>query len=274
MIKIKMDNIWTNIAYCLICGGAVGGVLLAILQARGAENDKITTLEYYKSNNDSLKKETKDLKAVIEKRDSLINTKQDEIKSLQSDMFEKSNFIEKYISGGNSYPYVKIQEIHNLENKPTKYIFELKNDFHLPIYDIQINILDYDEFKSKSFQSRMDAVETEHKFIKASDFAACTLSTTNINLMYPESQKSPLVAGHSREYNLYIKIHTRNKMLHQKLTVYSYGNRAYIGTEVHDPVEKKMIKSDYDSSAPVQVQRELKKRLKAIPTILQYTLLE
>lgn len=63
-------------------------------------------------------------------------------------------------------------------------------------------------------------------------------------------------------------------MLHQKLTVYFRGNRAYIGTEVHDPIEKKMVKSDYNSIAPVEIQMELKKRLKAIPTNLECTALE
>lgn len=271
MIKIKMDNFWTYFAYFMILFGTVGGILLAIIQAKGAENDNKKQLTAHQNTINFLKNTTNSLKEDLKNRDEKINSQQEEIKQLYKILSGKSDFIEKYISGGKSFPYVKIEEIQNINNQPTKYLFNLHNDYEFPIYDIHVKIMDYDLFKEKSF---LIFGAGENKFIKVRDFDACTLSTTDINLMYPKSVKSPLVAGHSREYNLYIKIHTRNKMLHQKLTVYIHEKRAYIGSEVHDPIEKKMIQSDYNTTAPVEVQKELRKRLKAIPANLEYTLLE
>lgn len=270
-MKIKMDDFWTYFAYFMILFGTVGGILLAIIQAKGAKEDSEKQLKGHQKTIVFLKNTTSSLRKDLKNRDEKINSQQEEIKELYKVLSGKSDFIEKYISGGNSFPYVKIEEIQNIDHQPTKYFFNIHNDFDLPIYDIHVKIMDYDLFKEKSF---LIFGAGEHKFIKVRDFDACTLSTTDINLMYPKSVKSPLVAGHSKEYNLYIKIHSRNKLLHQKITVYILGNRAYIGSEVHDPMEKKMVKSDYNSTAPVEIQKELQKRLKAIPTNLECTVLE
>lgn len=170
----------------------MGGILLAIIQAKGSEKDNKNQLKAHENTIAFLKNTTSSLRKDLKIRDEKIDSQQEEIKELYKILSGKSDFIEKYISGGNSFPYVKIEEIQNIDYQPTKYLFNIHNDFDLPIYDIQVKIIDYDLFKEKSF---LVFGAGEHKFIKVRDFDACTLSSTDINLMYPKSIKSPLVAG-------------------------------------------------------------------------------
>ena len=113
----KMNTL-TIIGIFLVFLGGIGGIILALGQAHSAQNDKKEIISTTKSENKDLKSRIVELKeeriklsTMLEERDKRISEQNLKIESLNNQLIEKSDYIQKYISGGNSFPSIDVNGI-------------------------------------------------------------------------------------------------------------------------------------------------------------------
>jgi len=268
----KMFNTWTIIAYIFILLGGVGAIILGIQQTVGAWKDSQKNMDAHQQTINTITEEKNKLNSTLKVRDKKIEKQNEKIDILNSELLKKSNFIEKYISGGDGYPIIKLSELPNIDNKKqTKLKLNLVNEFQLPLYNTHVEVYNFDLIKSKWF----NIFPVEDKFyMNPSDYDSCRITLFNNDLLYPGSNVDGIFLIPTNEYNLFIKIHSRSKLIIEKLTVYHHENTFYYAIEIYDIYTNKLIRSDYNKNAPKEVQKILKQRLKSIPTNLGLHLIE
>ena len=267
----RMINGWTIFAYVLILLGGVGAVILGWQQSISAYYDSVKNTESHEKTQNIVADKSKETQNELKKRADIIDKKNKEIKKLQDKLIDKSEFIEKYISGGNSYPILHAVELGNLQNSPSKIYFDLLNEFKLPNYDVRIELYDYDLIKLKTF--RVFGLG-ERNFMKPIDYEACRLLFHKEALVKPESILKSLYGTELREGNFFVKLFTRNKLVIQKISICKYDNVFYIGSEFFDDDIKKTLLTKYSSGITPKVKQILRKRLDEIPNNLELGLLE
>lgn len=231
-----MDNTsLTVIAYILISLGCLGGILLSWTQAKGATDDR-------------------DL--IIRKNDSTIA-------SLQNKLEEQNEFNRKYISGGDAYPRIDIVPISGVKGKMS---FQLANNFDLPIYDIKVEVYDFDKLKTKIVK-----VKGMDDSINQTDFINSLLFSAKESTMTPHTIRGGVYTSDIREANLYIKSFTKNKVLIQKITIYRYKGNFHVGMEILEDGNLKKLERIYSKDVPEEIKNTLDKRLELMPDILNLT---
>lgn len=262
----RMINGWTIFAYVLILLGGVGAILLGIQQSISAYNDSIKNTESHEKTQNIVVDKSKETQNELKRRADIIDKKNKEIKKLQDKLIDKSEFIEKYISGGNSYPILHVVQLGNLQNLPNKINFDLINEFKLPNYDVRVELYDYDLIKLKTFRVFGHG---ERNFMKPTDYEACRLLFHKEALLKPEAILKKLYGTELREGNFFAKIFTRNKLIIQKISIYKDDNVFYIGSEFFDDDIQKTLLTKYSSKLTPKVKQILRKRLDEIPNNLE-----
>lgn len=225
----------TNAAYLFIILGSIAAIALSIQQAKGASEDK----------------------------NEIIRKQELKISELDSTLQEKIKFIERYISGGESYPELEVLSLPSTSSQPSKMFFQIANIFDLPIYDIHFELYDYDFIKSKKIKGEGNLV-----FIKPSDFEKSRILSSDITTLSPKVTKAGLLTIEVKECNFYAKFFTRNKVIIQKITVLNYKGIYFIAWELFDDNSKKSIIKKYSPNIPDNIKISLDMRLNNIPNEL------
>ena len=235
----KMDNL-TILALFLIFLGSVGGILLVFGQAQSSADDKSEIITSVKSENETLKTtlnklytESDKLKKVLKNRDEKIQNQNTKIDKLNTKLLDKSEYIESYLSGGISYPIVEITVREN--SKESNVDFKLINNFDSPIYNILVQIFDYDEIENKSVFYGSDIMKT----IRMDDYFNSQIVDNKYDFLAPLTSLVSIGKLNNRSANLFIKIHTRNMVLVQKFVILKKENLIYFGYEMYDLKTKK-----------------------------------
>lgn len=230
-----MDNsILTVIAYILISLGCVGGILLSVMQARGATDDR---------------------NLIIRKNDSTIT-------DLRNKLEAQNEFIKSYISGGDAYPQLDIITVSKV-NSTYQMSFQLANNFELPIYDTKVEVYNFDKLKSKIIK-----VTGTNASIGQSDYTTSLLFRDAISTMTPHSIKGGIFITDVREGNFYAKLFTRNKMLVQKITIYNFKGIFYVGMDISQDGSPKKFDRIYSLESTPEIKKILDKRLDLMPDTL------
>lgn len=227
MIKKYMDTI-TNLAYIFIFLGGLAAIALSIIQAKGATEDK----------------------------NQIISNQEAKIKELDSTLQAKIKFIESYISGGDSYPEFEILSVYNNSEKTGKMFFQMANNFDLPIYDVKVEIYDYDLVKLKTFKGPRDV---DH--IKPSDLQNARVISFQETALPPKTTKAGFYSPQARECNFHIKIFTRNKVIIEKITVINDKGYYYLAYELIEEVTQQTLKKVYSPGISEKTKVILDKRL-------------
>lgn len=257
-------NILTFLGLSLIFLGGVGAILLAIGQARSSFNDKTEIISTLKQEVSELKTEREKLNLDLESRDKKIQEQNAKIESLSNKLVDKSEYIEKYISGGNSYPHIELGSLKNSTDGGSSIMFMLKNTFDLPIYNIVIEAYDYDNIQSKTYLYG----DKNEKAIKMQDYVHSRIIEFRKDLLSPKTTDSSIGLYPLKPYSLYIIIHTRNKVIIQKIAVIKYGDQYYKGYIVYNLLEKKILEESNYHIYSLDIQKELKEKLNNIPNNL------
>jgi hypothetical protein len=257
--------------------GGIGGIILALGQARSSSDDKTEIINTTKNENKELKQQILELKDeratlndILGTRDKKINQQNSKIESLSNKLIEKSEYIEKYISGGNSYPHIEIKTIINIDEKISKIYFVLKNPYELPIYNIIIEAYDYDEIQSKTFLIGSN----NEKAIKTTDLVNSRLIEYKKDILPPKAKDLSLGSFPLKPYSLYIIVQTRNKSLIQKIAFIKFGEQYYSGYVVYDFFEKNIIEESNLDLYSLDIQKLLKEKIKNIQENMVLTLSE
>lgn len=257
---MKKMNTLTFIGLALILFGGIGAILLAIGQARTSYNDKTEIISTLKQEVSELKVEREKLNTELEFRDKKIQEQNSKIETLSNKLVEKSEYNEKYISGGNSYPLIELGSFGNTEDGSSKILFTLKNTFEFPIYNLNIEVYDYDEIQSKTFLYG----EKKEKAIKMEDYVHSRIIEFKKELIPPKTSDSSIGSLQLKPYNLYIIIHTRNKVIIQKIAVIKYEEKFYKGYVIYNLLEKKILEESNNLIYSLDIQNKLKENLNII----------
>jgi hypothetical protein len=233
MIRKYMDLITiTNSAYFFIFLGGIAAIVLSIIQARGATEDK----------------------------NEIISKQEQKIKELESTLKEKIKFIESYISGGDSYPELEILSLPNNSKQVGKMFFQMANNFDLPIYDIKVEMYDYDFIKLKTFKGLGNL-----NYIKPSDFEKARILGFQDATLSPRTMKGGIYSPEAKECNFYAKLFTRNKVIIEKITVMNDKGLYYLAYELIDDSTSQTLKKIYSPGISEKTKDILNKRLIKIP---------
>lgn len=266
MIKKKYKMDLQFIALILIGLGSVGGILLVVAQSKSSAVDKSEIITSVKSENKTLKTtlnklytESDNLKKVLKYRDEKIQNQNSKIDKLNTKLLDKSEYIESYLSGGTSYPRVEITVRENAKENILD--FKLINPFDSPIYNIMVQIYDYDEVENKAVFYGRDIIKT----INMDDYFNSQIVDYKYDLLAPLTNLISIGKLANRSANLYIKIHTRNMILVQKFIILKKENSIYFGYEIYDLKTNKLIKSAYNPGCPENIKTEINEKLNLIP---------
>lgn len=123
-------NTLTIIALILILLGGIGAILLAVGQSKSSQADKSEIINTTQNENKDLKarlveiKDERDkLSITLEARDKKSQEQNQNIESLSNKLVEKSEYIEKYVSGGNNYPYIEMNRVQSDNGKDDRFVF-------------------------------------------------------------------------------------------------------------------------------------------------------
>lgn len=262
-------NIITIIGISLIFLGGIGGIILAIGQARSAHNDKQEIISTTKNENKELKSQIQELKGerlelnkLLEMRDQKISDQNLKIESLSNQLIEKSDFIQKYLSGGDNYPFVDINGIPDERGENAAITFSVVNLFDLPIYDIAIEAWDYDLILSRT--SNID----KESFIKRENFNNSKIIVFETRLLSPNMIDLNPGSYPLKPYQIHIMIHTRNKSLIQKVSIIEHRGRFFAGYQIFSYPDIKLIKEHFYTTS-IEIKQNLKVKLDEIPVLMK-----
>ena len=262
-------NIIIIIGISLIFLGGIGGIILAIGQAQSAREDKQEIISTTKTENIDLKLQILELKdereklnKLLEMRDKKISDQNQKIESLSNQLIEKSDYIQNYLSGGDSYPYVDINGIPNEKGENAAITFSVVNSFELPIYDITIEAWDYDLIVSKTSYIAKDC------FIKREDFNNSKLFIFEKRLLSPNSIDLYPGSHPLRPYEIYIRIHTRNKSLIQKASIIEHNGSFFASYQIFSYPDMKLMKEHFYTTS-IDISKDMKIKLDEIPDLMK-----
>lgn len=260
----KMNTL-TIVGILLVFLGGIGGILFALGQAHSAQNDKNEIISTTKSENKDLKSQIIELKeervklsAMLEVRDKRISEQNLKIESLSNQIVEKSDYIQEYISGGNSFPNLDVNGIPDDTGVNAAITFSIVNSFDLPVYDINVEAWDYDQVILKTSYTSKEGV------IKRGDFSSSIIFTYEKKLLPPNTIDIHPGSFPFRPYRLWIAIHTRNKLVIQKIAMIKYEGKFYAGYLILEYPNWEILKEYFYTTSP-EIQKELKKELDNIP---------
>jgi len=261
-------NVLTLIGISLVFIGGIGGIILAIGQIHSAQNDKNEIISTTKSENKDLKTQIVELKderiklsAMLEERDKKIGEQNIKIESLSNKLVDQSNYIQNYISGGNSFPYIEVNGIPNEKGKNTAITFSLVNSFDLPVYDITVEAWDYYQVVQKTLFT------TEKEVIKRADFSDSKIFVCEMKLLPPNSIDIHPGSFPLKPYRIWAALHTRNKFVIQKIAMIKYEEEYYAGYQVLEYSTFKVLKEHFYTTSP-SIQVQLRKELDSIPNLM------
>ena len=261
-------NALTIIGISLVFIGGIGGIILAIGQTRSAQNDKNDIISTTKNENKDLKTQIAELKderiklsAMLEERDKKIDEQNIKIESLSNKLVDQSNYIQNYISGGNSYPFIDVNGIQNEKGKNMAFTFSVVNSFDLPVYDITVEAWDYYQVVQKTLFTIKERV------IKRSDFADSKIFVCEKKLLPPNSVDIHPGSFPLKPYRIWVALHTRNKTVIQKIALIKFEEEYYAGYQVFEYFTFKILKEHFYTTSP-NIQVELRKELDSIPNIM------
>ena len=244
-------SIITIVGVVLIFLGGIGGILLSVGQFRSSKNDKNEIIENTKNENDFLKtelneikKERADLMELLVERDKKIDAQTIEIISLNKRLIEKSEYIENYLSGGESYPVIELRKSDNDQG----FYFWIMNNFDVPINNVDVQIFDYDLLKS--FKGNSNSMQM-------SDYLKSIIYNEYYNVLPPKEYRSTPKIFSLKSARLYAKIHTTNRTVIQVLVIHQ-NITINVGFQVFD-TDGNMLQEMFYEPCSSEVKRIMKK---------------
>lgn len=264
---MKQMNTISIVSLFLIFLGGIGAILLTIGQSISSTSDKNDIINTTKSENSLLKKELKEIKKerdalnnALEKRDFNIQEQSKNIIALSQKLTEKSEYIQNYITGGNSFPFLDIRSFPKIKDDLQNFLFQLENHFELPIYNIEGEVFDYDLIKDKSYYKN----GFPDPFIKFNDYKASKILDIHFQEIPANKYKTIDQQFMVKDGGYHVKIHARNQTIIEKIAVLKIGKGYYYGFQVLN-LKGKILKQDINEEMPMEIKAKVIQRLNSIP---------
>ncbi len=262
-------NILSIVGLLFMFLGGIGAIIYALGQFQSSRADKLEIINTTKSENIDLKKQIAELKkereklsGILEERDNKIQEQHNNIVSLNNKLIEKSEYIEKYMSGGEGYPYVEIKKVMG-NNSDDVFLFSVENVFDLPLYNVQIQAFDYEKILSATYR-----ISNEDKMaIKIDDYLNARIFEYNTNEIPPGEFRMSPEQHFYKSGKFFIDIHSRNNRVIQKIVLVQHEKNSFAGYVVIDS-KGKILKEHIYNNPPEEIQKDIKIKFTSIPNEL------
>lgn len=266
-------NLLSVIALILIFLGGLGGILLTIGQYKSSAVDKSDIINTTKIENAKLKQDLKEIKnerdslnKTLEKRDLSLAEQTAEIISLNRKLQDKSNYIQNYLTGGNSFPFLEVQESRNSKSDAQRSLFRIVNNFEMPIYNLQIAGFNYDQIETKSVKKSNNSRIT----INYDQYLKCRVINQFFNELPPHTsitlqEEIPLV-----EKRYFVIFSSRGQAVMEKIVTVQLGQELLYGAQLVRLKDHTVLKEDFSPLNDEKKKEKIKDRLNTIPVILYF----
>lgn len=218
---MKHMNTQIIIALVLILLGSVGGILLVIFQTQSSAKEK------------------------------------EEILNLNKRLLDKSEELNKFLGASDAFPLLIVSS-GSSEEGTLGFTFTIKNEFKYPIYDIEINCMDFGKILTKS------EIKNGSYHIKRSDFTSSIIFVKDINHL---AQNSEIINSELYQYQdnvLYVKLKCRNSFVFEKIAFVTIGKVIHVGFMVYDS-EGNILKEWLGHNTSEEVHKRLREKFNIIP---------
>jgi hypothetical protein len=270
---MKKMNIFTIIALILIFLGGVGAILLVIGQAKSSAVDKQEIINNTKLENDALKLQIGELKEErqklndsLEKRDQKIQDQSSKIEHLSNKLLDNTDYMQKFISGGEGYPFVDFIVQNKKPGETQKCILISKNESEFPLYNIHIEGYDYEKLLANTYKFLLN--EEEKTAIAPNDFSSSSVFTYSSDLLNAGGGEVSPNEFEIKNSKYYITINTKNKTLVQKVVMQDFKGKIYIAYELVDMQGKVLKQHFYDNKMSPIAKEFIKSKLNEIPNVV------
>jgi len=269
-------NTITIIALVLIFCGGIGAILLTIGQTVSSAKNKneiinITKDENIKLKNDlaEIKEERNELSKALTKRDSALEEKNNKIIELNQQLVQKSEYIQNYLTGGKGYPVLFIESFATNNYSELKGLFKLSIVSKFPIYNLIINVYDYDllinGLKTESFDKNPVLTMNNFKKSRILEYKIDELSPNQSTYFGNE-----IKLGEARYF---IQIKARNDVFIEKVasiiseTILSFGYQVYT-------LDGKLMEQGFGDNTSEDIRSKLIQKLNSIPLTTNFDMME
>lgn len=265
---MKKMNALTYIALALTFIGAVGSILLFIAQNQSSAKDKKDIIENATKENkvlneriSELRSEREELKIDLEARDRKIDSQNLKIESLNNLLLEKSDYIQTYVTGGNNYPMVEVRNTANTDIQNVTMLLTLVNENTTPIYNINIEGIDHDYYRTRTFVNHRKNNEIS---IMKVDYENAKVAYTYIPELAGKTDRLISIAPKKLvEFNYVFYINARNRSINQKMVGVINGTTLYVASQIFDS-SGNLLKEIY-TDIPASVLPIVKTKLNELP---------
>lgn len=258
-----MDK-WTLFALALIFIGNIGGILIVFVQSKNSAADKDQIIQTANSNNEYLKgqlneitKERELLKVDLGARDIENKNKSEEIIQLNKELLKKSEELNKFLGGSDAYPILLVSSM-NSKTGESGFTFKISNEFDYPIYDIEINVFDFQFIIDNSNREGGVYVITKENFTKSILFAKAD------NHLKSKSELLTPKVFQIKDGIFYVKLACRGSFVFEKIAFVRIGNVIAHGFVVYDD-NGKILKKWYGQNPSNEIKLKLDAKFNLIP---------
>lgn len=189
-----------------------------------------------------------------------------EVQQLNQKLTEKSEYIENYLRGGKGHPTIKLVQ-QSLPDKHWVYFFVCENTFDFPLYNIHIEIFDYDKVVAKSiFKDSKIFQIGYHEYIEARvvDTVIAELSPQ----CFKEIETKFKLGNKIEKY--YVRISTRSISTEGKIVFGNYAGKP-VTAYSYKNLDGTMTSNKFPEKTSVLVQESIKKELEKIPFGIEFS---
>lgn len=185
----------------------------------------------------------------------------------------KTEYMQKYIEGGNAFPFVDFLVFDKKAGESQKFILITKNEFDLPIYNVHIEGIDFDLLNSKKYTFLLDGKQKEG--VSASDIKSSIIFIYDAALINPGGGEVDNDTKYEiKKSKYYIAINTKNKTLVQKTVIDQFEGKFYVAFQIVDMKGRILKEHFYDSQISKAAKSFIKAKLNEIPNKLSYYIKE
>ncbi|MGS2762925.1 hypothetical protein [Sinomicrobium sp. M5D2P9] len=261
-------NNWTIFALTLVFIGNIGGLLIIILQSTSSIRDKNQIIQVSHENKQRLEQELVEirnerskLKIDLETRDNENKKLSKEIVKLNRELLEKTNEFNNFMGASGVFPIVSISSLVSTE-KEYSFTFTINNDNKYPVYDININIMDFNKILKNS------KLENGKYIIKQDKFKESLISVFEEKHLPAFSNIITPTVYHYTDNVFYLKIKSRSSFVFEKIALVREGNKVYNGFQIKNQ-EGKVLKEWLGENTPPKIETKLRENFDLIPEKLE-----
>lgn len=244
-------------AIIAIIGGLIGAVGTWLHNKQSSEKSTRTL-----QNTTELLKENTNLKEKVDSQSNKIDELRDENTQLYKDLLSKSEELNKFLGGSDAYPILLVNSM-NSKNGESGFIFRITNEFDYPVYDIEINVFDFQKVIENS------VFEQGKYVIKKQDWDKSLLFQNDRSHIAAKSEIITKEVFNIHDGILYAQIKCRSVFVFEKIAFVRIGNFVHHGFMIYDE-NRNTLKKWYGDNPTNEIKSKFEEKFNLIPKNFEF----